>query len=223
MKLSPLAVLVPLAFLSCSMPPQGQQQAPAQSAASRQLLPSMQAQGNFDYYLLNLSWSPEFCFDKPDNPQCAGHFGFVVHGLWPQFRNRGYPESCGNQPGPNNPNRMLDIMPDLHLIAHEWQTHGTCTGLQADDYFGLIRKIYSSIRIPPEFVGTPRQLNMSPGQMKQRFEQLNPGFSDAGIAIESRGPYFTAIEICVTKEGTPTVCTGVRDSRVPELRVPKVR
>jgi ribonuclease T2 len=183
----------------------------------------MEAQGKFDYYLLNLSWSPEFCFDKPTNPQCAGHFGFVVHGLWPQFQNGGYPENCGAEPGLSNPTQMLDLMPDLHLIEHEWLTHGTCTGLTADNYFALIRRIYSSIHIPNEFVGTPQQLNISPGQMKQRFEQLNPGLTDAGIAIESRGPYFTAIEICYSKDGKPTPCTGVRDSRVPELRVTKVR
>jgi ribonuclease T2 len=223
MKLLRLAVLTPLVFLSCSTPPQSRQQAQVQSAPNRQLPPRMQAQGNFDYYLLNLSWSPEFCFDKPDNPQCAGHFGFVVHGLWPQFQNGGYPENCGAQPGPSNPNQMLDIMPDLHLIQHEWQTHGTCTGLQADDYFALIRRIYSSIRIPQEFVGTPQQLNISPGQIKQRFEQLNPGLSDAGIEVSCRGPYFTALEICYTKDGAPTACTGVRDCTAPTVRVPKVR
>ena len=93
--------------------------------------------GAFDYYLLNLSWAPEFCFSKPDNPECSGHFGFIVHGLWPQYQSGGYPQNCGQQPGLANPAKMLDIMPDLHLINHEWMTHGTCTGLSAEQYFGL--------------------------------------------------------------------------------------
>src|SRR5580692_7150493 len=48
--------------------------------------------GAFDYYVLALSWSPEFCHSHPTKPECVwGKFGFVVHGLWPQYAN-GYPE-----------------------------------------------------------------------------------------------------------------------------------
>ena len=54
--------------------------------------------GNFDYFVLSLSWSPTYC-DGPDGrgdtQQCSPgkRFAFVVHGLWPQYR-EGWPESC---------------------------------------------------------------------------------------------------------------------------------
>src|SRR5690242_4828750 len=84
--------------------------------------------GAFDYYLLTLSWSPEFCHSHSDKPECqSGHHGFVVHGLWPQYAN-GYPEHCSNAPGLSNPAEMTDIMPDTGLVGHEWSTHGTCSG-----------------------------------------------------------------------------------------------
>jgi hypothetical protein len=81
--------------------------------------------GDFDYYRLTLSWSPEYCHSNPMSPECSGghHFGFVVHGLWPEFRNGGYPEHCSNAPGPSDPASYLDIMPDLGLIQHEWSAH----------------------------------------------------------------------------------------------------
>src|SRR5690242_3686329 len=71
--------------------------------------------GAFDYYVLSLSWSPEYCHNKVNNEQCSGqrHFGFVVHGLWPQYRNGSWPEYCTSLRGPDNPARMLDIMPSL--------------------------------------------------------------------------------------------------------------
>ena len=53
--------------------------------------------GQFDYYVLALSWSPSFCETATGNArrqQCGARpFSFVVHGLWPQYE-RGFPESC---------------------------------------------------------------------------------------------------------------------------------
>src|SRR5215831_16810486 len=64
--------------------------------------------GVFDYYMLTLSWSPEFCHSHADKPECqSGHHGFIVHGLWPQYVD-GYPENCSNAPGLANPSEMTD-------------------------------------------------------------------------------------------------------------------
>src|SRR5262252_2316182 len=104
--------------------------------------------GAFDYYLLTLSWSPEFCHSHADRPECqSGNHGFVVHGLWPQYVD-GYPENCSNAPGLANPSEMTDIIPDAGLVAHEWSTHGTCSGLNAESYFKLLRRAFTSIKVP---------------------------------------------------------------------------
>jgi ribonuclease T2 len=51
------------------------------------------APGEFDFYVLSLSWSPSFCeaasergrSGRSQDAQCGGRpFSFVVHGLWPQ-------------------------------------------------------------------------------------------------------------------------------------------
>ncbi len=47
--------------------------------------------GAFDYYMLVLSWSPEFCYSHPNAAQCSQHTGFTVHGLWPQRNDGSYP------------------------------------------------------------------------------------------------------------------------------------
>src|SRR5690606_18991341 len=55
--------------------------------------------GEFDFYVLALSWTPSYCEAEGDrragDEQCsrARPYAFVVHGLWPQYE-RGYPRSC---------------------------------------------------------------------------------------------------------------------------------
>jgi ribonuclease T2 len=117
---------------------------------------------------------------------------------------------------------MLGIMPDPHLVQHEWSAHGTCSGLKADDYFSLIRRTFSSLKIPQQFVRPARQFSISPGALKQAFAQANPSLNETAIAISCKGTYLVAVEICVTKDGSPTPCAGMRDCKAGTLRVPKV-
>src|SRR5262245_12923559 len=73
--------------------------------------------GQFDFYLLALSWSPTFCeasAEKGRAPkeQCGVRpYSFVVHGLWPQYE-RGFPEFCQNPP-PRLDRRIVSTMLDL--------------------------------------------------------------------------------------------------------------
>lgn len=181
--------------------------------------------GVFDYYRLTLSWSPEFCYTNPTNPECAPgqHHGFIVHGLWPELRNGGEPEYCSRAPGLTEPVRMLDLMPDLHLIEHEWQAHGTCSGVSATEYFGRIRKTFESFRIPRQFAAPRAQFAITPFDIKKEFEEANTGLNDAEIAVECRGAYLTAVEICLSKSLSPIPCPAVRDCTARMLRIAPVR
>lgn len=171
--------------------------------------------GNFDYFLFTLSWSPEYCHGRPNNPQCGGaHPGFVVHGLWPQFNNGQWPSACSSAPGLSNPSGMLDIMPDPRLIQHEWTTHGTCSGLTAQQYFGVIRKAYDSIQIP-SLVSPSR----SAGEIKQMFTDANPGMSSDDIAVSCHNRYLSAVEFCLGKDLQPTACQAVRDCTANSIRI----
>jgi ribonuclease T2 len=228
MKIFFLVLLGALICISCGpmpTPSAGSASPKAQLTPTSGIPQNMQATGAFDYYLLTLSWAPEFCHSKPDNPECSGHFGFIVHGLWPQYSRGGYPENCGQGRGPSNPESMLDLMPDQHLIEHEWMTHGTCTGLAADNYFGLIRRIRNSVKIPQDLVAPERQLTTTPEGLKQDFERANPGLQDSEMAVScGSGPYLVAVEICFTKDGRLMQCGGdIRDCNRPMLRIPKVQ
>ena len=186
-----------------------------------------QSPGAFDHYLLSLSWSPEFCSSNPASAECgSGHrYGFIVHGLWPELRNGGGPEYCSHAPGPDpaEAGSMLDIMPDLHLIEHEWQAHGVCSGLNANEYFKLIRKAFTSFRIPRQFSSPQAWFSISPLDVKKAFEESNPNLNDAAMAIGCRGNYLSAVSICLSKDLHPVPCPAVRDCRARTIRVAPVR
>ncbi len=113
---------------------------------------------------------------------------------------------------------MLDIMPSLSLIQHEWTTHGTCSGLSADEYFALIRKAYNSVNLPAHFPASE-----SPAQVKKDFEKLNSGLNDDELTVSCGGNYLRGVDICLTKGLTPMACTAPRDCRAKSIRIPPIR
>jgi len=132
--------------------------------------------GKFDFYVFSLSWEPSFCHSKPNKKECLNlnetryeASNLVLHGLWPSRigDSRHSYEFCGK--GQNF--RKLDRggkwcrMPKLDLSEetaknlaiympgyasclerHEWYKHGTCSGLDENDYFV---KAYSLVAIIP--------------------------------------------------------------------------
>ena len=179
----------------------------------------------FDYYLLTLSWSPEYCHGHPTDEQCTAgkHYGFVVHGLWPEYRSGSGPENCGQQPGLADPSSMLDIMPSLHLVEHEWTTHGTCSGLDANTYFGSIRKAFSATKIPAQFTTVGQQLTLSPSQIEQAFQQTNPGLPPGGIQVTCPSYYLQGVEICLDKALNHIACPAPRDCHAQSIKIPPIR
>src|SRR6195952_4044125 len=121
------------------------------------------APGEFDFYVLSLSWSPSFCEAASERTnggrsaqaQCGGRpLSFVVPGLWLQSQ-RGFPHYCQRPPprlDRNIMNSMLDLMPAPGLIFSEWDKHGTCSGLGPRAYFETIRKARAAVKIPAEFL-----------------------------------------------------------------------
>ena len=176
--------------------------------------------GRFDYYLLSLSWSPSYCAEDGmadrDPRQCGRDrwFTFVVHGLWPQ-NERGWPSGCASRqvrPSPALVASMLDIMPSARLVSHEWETHGQCSGLSAQAYFDLTRRVRAGVRIPTAFAAPTRTLMVTGAEVERAYVAANPNFTPAMIAVQCDRSRLREIRICVTRDGRPRACGGdVRD------------
>ncbi len=176
--------------------------------------------GKFDFYLLNLSWSPEFCSIQGTSPQCAAPPGFVVHGLWPQNNDGSYPVFCSERAGPTHPERNLDITPDRSLLEHEWNKHGTCTTLAPDDFFSLEHKAYQSLTIPKLFNELGHEVMLKPAEILSMFAKANPSFPEGSIVLSCGNNRLTAIEACLAKDGLrPIACQGLKGCRAQVVRI----
>lgn len=178
------------------------------------------AVSTFDFYLLNLSWSPEFCHSHPNAAECAAHSNFVLHGLWPQNNDGTYPHNCSSAPGPADPSQYSDIYPDPSLLQHEWNTHGTCSGLSPNDYFSAARKAFHSVTIPPKLAGLTSQTSMPPDQILGLFTASNPQIAQPDLALSCGNNYLTAVEVCLDKSLQPIACSAVRSCRANTVRIP---
>ena len=181
--------------------------APAAQAQDRR----QNAPGAFDFYVLALSWSPSYCESsrerRPDRPadpvQCGARpFSFVVHGLWPQYE-KGFPSYC-QVPAPRL-NRgivstMLDLMPSPRLVFHEWDRHGTCSGLSAHAYFETVRKARSVVKIPEQYLEVATTLTVSPDEVRDAFIAANGGLGQGGLAVTCSSKYLSEVRICLDRK-----------------------
>lgn len=187
--------------------------------------------GRFDYYLMSLSWSPSFCETHPDETEQCGSkgFGFVLHGLWPQNKNGSWPEHCSQETGPDNATiaHTLAFMPSRHLIEHEWQTHGSCTGLDAKAYFALADDAFSRVTIPPALVAPKTSPSLSADEIIEAFIAVNPGLEQGMISVACHdGGELEEVRVCLDKDNLSVKpCGGrVRNTcRVGKLKIPASR
>lgn len=189
------------------------------------------APGRFDYYLMSLSWSPSFCETHAnETEQCSSKgFGFVLHGLWPQNRNGNWPQHChtADEPDAATVARTLAFMPSRHLIEHEWQTHGSCTGLEPRGYFDLADRAFARIKVPAVLAAPQSPPQLSAAAVVQAFVQANPGLRDDMISVDCHdGSELTEVRVCLNKDDlSPQTCVGrMRNTcRYGNLKIPASR
>ncbi len=184
----------------------------------------------FDYYLIALSWSPSYCESNPDDREQCGTrgYGFVLHGLWPQFENSGGPRDCtgSGQPDRDTVAAALAVMPSRRLVAHQWRAHGRCSGLDAGDYFEMADRAYASVRIPPPFTPPASPRAMPAAAIERAFAEANPGLDRTMFAVVCRRRDLAEVRICVDRNLAFRACgNGVR-TRCPrdvDIRIPASR
>jgi ribonuclease T2 len=188
--------------------------------------------GQFDYYLLSLSWSPAFCIQQPNSAECNGprRFGFIVHGLWPQNEN-GWPQNCGGDT--EVPDSVVqgiaDLMPARKLVYHEWTAHGTCSGLNPQAFFALVRRAYGSIAIPAPLQRPAAAIEQSPAAIVNEVLAANPRLPAESVVATCTGqgiPRLREVHVCFDRELNARACSAdaLREScHAPSVIVPPVR
>lgn len=187
-----------------------------------------QQQPSFDYYVLSLSWAPEFCADasraaaNPGECSPSKPMNFVVHGLWPEVENGRNPESCGNAEKVSKGlvRDLLPYMPSEALIHHEWATHGTCTGLSQNEYFTRLMLARSSVQPPVQITSIGQTEKDEVFRIESQFAGANPSFPEGAFRVVCRNNALTEIRVCLDKNLEGRACpASVSDCKAGTITI----
>lgn len=161
--------------------------------------------GDFDYYVLSLSWSPNWCALEGDalrSPQCESDrkFGWILHGLWPQYET-GWPSNCRTRfrdPSRADTAAMADIMGTSGLAWHQWKKHGRCSDLSADEYFATARRAYENVKRPAVFRALEKSVQLPASVVQDAFLQANPDWHADMVTITCKRNRIQEARICLT-------------------------
>lgn len=178
----------------------------------------------FDYWVLALSWSPQFCAlheREAGSAQCATPHAFIVHGLWPQFEH-GYPAACetGRRVSEHTAEQLRPIVPDRGLVFHQWRKHGSCSGLDPEAYFATLRRAREGIRTPDAYLATLGPRRIARSELERALMQANPALRPDQFALVCERQYLDEVRICLDLHLHPRACgSQVRNTCGRELIV----
>jgi ribonuclease T2 len=167
--------------------------------------------GDFDYYVLSLSWSPNWCKlegDARDSEQCDRDLGWVVHGLWPQYED-GWPAYCpttARAPSRQMTAAQADIFGAGGAAWYQWKKHGVCSGLEADVYYDLAREAFASVNKPEVLRKIVRTFAVPASLIEEAFLQANPEWEPDMVTITCRDGHIQEARICLTTDLDPRPC-----------------
>ncbi len=172
-----------------------------------------EAAGDFDYYVMALSWSPNWCATEGqgrDAAQCrpGSGAGFVLHGLWPQ-NETGYPSYCRTterDPSRARSAAMVDIMGSDGAAWYQWKKHGRCSGLSAEAYYATARRAFASIAVPDTLKRLTKDVRLPASVVEDAFIEANPQLSRDEITVTCHGGRIDEVRICLNKDLTPRRC-----------------
>lgn len=184
--------------------------------------------GEFDYYVMALSWSPAWCAlegTARDDPQCTPGRGtrFVLHGLWPQYE-RGWPDFC--RTGERDPSRadtaaVADLFGGAGAAFYQWRKHGRCAGMPAREYYALARRAFAKVTTPPVLDELRGPLEVPARVIEAAFLEVNPQLSADMVTVTCRQGLIQEVRICLTRDLQPRECAAdvVRDCRLNDARL----
>jgi ribonuclease T2 len=188
--------------------------------------------GQFDYFVLSLSWSPNWCattgdMRKADQCDPRHDYGWILHGLWPQYH-RGWPDYCQTALRPPTPAMtaaMADIMGSAGLAWHQWKKHGTCSGLSAADYFALSRRAYDAVTRPAVFRKLETPVRLPASVVEDAFLRDNPGLSRDMLTITCKDGQIQEARLCLSRDLDPVPCGAdvIRDCTLTDALFNPVR
>jgi ribonuclease T2 len=113
---------------------------------------------------------------------------------------------------------MADVMGTSGLAWHQWNKHGSCTGLSARTYYALSRDAYAKVVRPPLFRKLDRTVKLPAAVVEEAFLKANPTFEADGVTVTCRAGHIQEVRICLSRDLTPVPCGQdvVRDCKMKD-------
>ncbi len=120
----------------------------------------------------------------------------------------------------------LALSPSEKLVQHEWEKHGTCSGLTQEDYFAAAELAVESLRVPKAYKQPAQPLVTTANAVRRAFLDANPGLSASDILVTCRRNEIGEVRVCLDKELRPRACSrqvirshcGSREARMLDVR-----
>lgn len=170
--------------------------------------------GQFDMYVLAMSYEEDFCFSHPKKIECQeanGTQAIALHGLWPNVKDdpRHQYQYCDisadefgqdwcvekydvtPQLSPQQLAALTEVMPGVKscLQNHEWYAHGTCSGMKVAEFFDTttaLSKSFIALKSLPEFLKTNAGGTVSRAQLYDVIRQDLGAASDNAVVVTCR-------------------------------------
>lgn len=178
---------------------------------------------SFDFYLMTMSWQPQFCYANRYNgyvgcetPDDYWKAHWTIHGLWPQFSDGSYPSTCSNQQVDSTVFQSLSSDLDAYwpnvkssdddddsnnyqhysFWQHEWSKHGTCSGMSPSEYFQTALAYQ---------LATPSIVGQAYGQSLSKQDLQDALVYDVVLRCSS-GKYLQEVRACLSLKGAQIDC-----------------
>ena len=168
--------------------------------------PRQSAPGQFDFYVLSLSWSPILlrwrCRARRPQRQCAVRAATLF------FRRSWAVADAGAAAD------FQRMGPPRHLFRPI-----------ATRLFRDVRKARAVVKIPPKFTDLKEPLSVTPHAVEEAFVKANPGLSASAMAIGCDARRLTEVRLCLSKDLHFRDCAEIakRSCRRAELTMPPMR
>ena len=185
--------------------------------------------GDFDYYVLSLSWSPTWCALEGEarrSPQCDRPLGWVLHGLWPQYED-GWPSYCttaARDPSRAQTAAMADIMGTDGAAWYQWKKHGRCAGLAAQDYLDTARRAFEGVARPQVFRDLPDDVRLPASVVEDAFVEADPTLDRDAITVTCTAGRIQEVRLCLTRDLAPRTCGAdvIRDCTLSDALMDRI-
>ncbi|CAM6081751.1 unnamed protein product [Calypogeia fissa] len=185
----------------------------------------VQAQ-DFDFFYFVQQWPGSYCdtrsgccFPLTGAPKAV----FGIHGLWPNYNDGSYPQSCGSES--YDPQDVTDLLAEMdddwgslacpssdseNFWNHEWSKHGTCSGMNEHDYFQAALNLYTTYDI----TGALANAGIKPDGRQYKVEDIQNAISNAldghlpGIECnkdDKSSKQLYQVYICVSTDGSTLI------------------